>query len=196
MDVCPTGIDIRNGTQLECINCTACIDACNRVMEKVNRPRGLIRYSSYNGIKESSRLKLSPRIAGYSVVLLVLVTVLVTLMLNRKPLATTILRTPGVLYQELDDGRISNLYNLTIINKTFEEKPVELKLKSPKGSIDLIGGHMSVPEGSIGESAFFVKLDRDELKTTSMQIIIDVYSRTKLLDEIKTTFIGPNPYLK
>ena len=196
VDVCPTGIDIRNGTQLECINCTACIDACNRVMEKVNRPRGLIRYSSYNGIKESSRLKLSPRIAGYSVVLLVLVTVLVTLMLNRKPLATTILRTPGVLYQELDDGRISNLYNLTIINKTFEEKPVELKLKSPKGSIDLIGGHMSVPEGSIGESAFFVKLDRDELKTTSMQIIIDVYSRTKLLDEIKTTFIGPNPYLK
>ncbi|MEJ2055684.1 MAG: cytochrome c oxidase accessory protein CcoG, partial [Calditrichaceae bacterium] len=104
VDVCPTGIDIRNGTQLECINCTACIDACNSVMQKVKRPKGLIRYSSFNGIKEGIKLKVTPRIAGYSVVLIILVTALLTLMLNRKPVETTVLRTPGVLYQELDDG--------------------------------------------------------------------------------------------
>ena len=196
VEVCPTGIDIRNGTQLECINCTACIDACNAVMEKVNRPKGLIRYSSYLGIKEGYKLKLSPRIAGYSAVLLILVTVLFTLLLNRKPVETTIFRTPGVLYQELDDGRIANLYNLKIINKTFEHKQIELKLKSPEGSLELVGGKLIVPDDGIEESAFFVKLDRDIIKTTSVPVWIDVYSGDKLIDEIKTTFIGPNPFLK
>jgi cytochrome c oxidase accessory protein FixG len=196
VEVCPTGIDIRNGTQLECINCTACIDACNAVMEKVKRPKGLIRYSSYNGIKEGLKLKLTPRIIGYSAVLLILVTILFTLFLNRKPVETTILRIPGVLYQELEDGRIANLYNVKIINKTFEEKPIELKLRSPEGSLELIGGQLIVPDGGISESAFFVKLDREKLKTTSASVLIDVYSGDKLLDEIRTTFIGPNPYLK
>ena len=196
VEVCPTGIDIRNGTQLECINCTACIDACNAVMEKVNRPKGLIRYSSYLGIKEGYKLKLSPRIAGYSAVLLILVTVLFTLLPNRKPVETTIFRTPGVLYQELDDGRIANLYNLKIINKTFEHKQIELKLKSPEGSLELVGGKLIVPDDGIEESAFFVKLNRDSIKTTSVPVWIDVYSGDKLIDEIKTTFIGPNPFLK
>ncbi|MEJ2546080.1 MAG: FixG Ig-like domain-containing protein, partial [Calditrichaceae bacterium] len=196
VEVCPTGIDIRNGTQLECINCTACIDACNAVMEKVNRPKNLIRYSSYMGIKEGFKLKLSPRIAGYSTVLLILVAVLFTLLLNRKPIETTILRTPGLLYQELDDGRIANLYNVKIINKTFQEKPIELKLKYPKGSLEMVGGQLEVPDGGIGESAFFIKLNREILKTTSALVLIDVYSGDELLDEIRTTFIGPNPFLK
>ena len=165
-------------------------------MEKVNRPRGLIRYSSYNGIKEGLKLKLSPRIIGYSAVLLILVAVLFMLMLNRKPVETTILRTPGVLYQELDDGRIANLYNVKIINKTFEEKPIELKLRSPEGSLELIGGQLTVPDGGIGESAFFVKLDGETLKTTSTSVLIDIYSGDELLEEIRTTFIGPNRYLK
>lgn len=195
-EVCPTGIDIRDGTQLECINCTACIDACNAVMVKVHRPKGLIRYSSYTGIKEGHKLNLTPRIIGYSAVLLILVTVLFTLLLNRKPIETTILRTPGILYQELDDGRIANLYNVKIINKTFEHKHIELKLKSPEGSLELVGGKIIVPDGGIGESAFFVKLDRDILKTTSIAVLIDVYNGEELLDEIHTTFIGPNPFLK
>ena len=196
VEVCPTGIDIRNGTQLECINCTACIDACNAVMVKVNRPKGLIRYSSYMGIKEGLKLKLTSRIVGYSAVLLVLVIVLLILLMNRKSVETTILRTPGVLYQELDDGRIANLYNVKIVNKTFENKPIELKLKSPEGSLELVGGQLIVPYGVINESAFFIKLDRDILKTTSVSVFIDVYSGEEMLEEIRTTFIGPNPFLK
>jgi cytochrome c oxidase accessory protein FixG len=196
VDVCPTGIDIRNGTQLECINCTACIDACNSVMEKVNRPKGLIRYASYNGIKEGIKLKLNPRIVGYSAVLFVLVTVLLVLFSIRAPIETTILRTPGVMYQELDDGRISNLYNITVINKTFDPKSIALKLKSPNGEIDLVGGTMQVPAGEIGESAFFVKLEKSELAKVSIPLLIDVFSGDKLLDQVKSSFIGPNPYVK
>ena len=70
--VCPTGIDIRDGTQMECVHCTACIDACDDVMERIGRPRGLIRYASLNGIERGERLKVTPRLVGYTVVLLAL----------------------------------------------------------------------------------------------------------------------------
>ncbi|MFM7859681.1 MAG: cytochrome c oxidase accessory protein CcoG [Flammeovirgaceae bacterium] len=76
--VCPTGIDIRNGTQLECVNCTACIDACDEVMEKIDKPKGLIRYSSYNAIQQGKQKIINPRVIGYSLVLTVLLGLLGT----------------------------------------------------------------------------------------------------------------------
>ena len=71
--VCPTGIDIRNGTQMECVHCTACIDACDDVMDKIGRPRGLIRYASLNGIERGERLRVTPRLMGYCVLLVALI---------------------------------------------------------------------------------------------------------------------------
>jgi len=196
VEVCPTGIDIRNGTQLECVNCTACIDACNHIMDKVKKPRGLIRYASFNGINLGQKLKLTPRIAGYTAVLIALVTVLVVLMLNRKSVEITVMRTPGALYQELDDGRLANLYNLKVLNKTLQEKPIHLALQSPQGSIELVGEKLMIPPGNIAETAFIIKLPRSELKTISTTVMIDVYSGDELLDQKKTSFIGPNPYMK
>jgi len=196
VEVCPTGIDIRNGTQLECINCTACIDACDTIMEKVKKPKGLIRYASYNGIVEQVKLKLSSRIVGYSAVLILLVSVLIIMMLNRAPIETTILRTPGVLYQELDGGLISNLYNIKVINKTFEPRTINLVLNTPGGSIEMVGGQLNIPEGGIGESAFFVKVPKEQLARTSTSLVIDVYSENEILEQLNTTFIGPNPYMK
>ena len=149
VEVCPTGIDIRNGTQLECINCTACIDACNSVMIKLKWPTGLIRYASYNGILEGAKLRFTPKIAGYSAILLFLLIVTIFFLFGRSPVETTILRTPGLLYQETDDGNIANLYNLKIINKTHESQTIELRLKSPKGTIRMVGGDLVIPEGSL-----------------------------------------------
>ena len=77
VDVCPTGIDIRNGIQLECVNCTACIDACDEVMEKINRPKKLIKYASLNGIENKTKFKITPRMMLYSVILVVLLEFLV-----------------------------------------------------------------------------------------------------------------------
>ena len=74
--VCPTGIDIRNGTQMECVHCTACMDACDDVMDKIGTPRGLIRYASLNGIERGEPLRFTPRLAGYLVVLVALAAVL------------------------------------------------------------------------------------------------------------------------
>ncbi len=191
VDVCPTGIDIRNGTQLECVNCTACIDACNVVMDKVKRPRGLIRYDSYEGIEKGTRLSFSARIMGYSAILLILLTALILLFTNRSALDATVLRTPGILFQELPDGRLSNLYNIKVVNKTFEEKPIELQMISPKGEIEIIGGTLIAPPGSLAESSFFIKLDKNVVPFRVTPVLIAVKSNGIILEEIKSSFLGP-----
>ncbi len=119
--VCPTGIDIRNGTQLECVNCTACIDACNEVMVKIHKPKGLIRYSSYNAINEGKTKLLNLRVAGYSMVLIALLSLLVYFISTRQDIEMTVLKAPGTLYSKTDDGQITNLYNIEFINKTFDD---------------------------------------------------------------------------
>ncbi len=191
VSVCPTGIDIRNGTQLECINCTACIDACNSIMTKLKRPKGLIRYASYNSIVTGQPFRLTPRIIGYSAVLITLVAVLSILMLTRKPIEVSILRTPGVLYQETEDGMISNLYNLKIVNKTFEDKEISLKLVSPRGTIEMVGGGLHVPRGDVAQTAFFVKLPEDKIQYLNTPVRIQVYVDDKLLQQQQTSFLGP-----
>jgi cytochrome c oxidase accessory protein FixG len=191
VEVCPTGIDIRNGTQLECVNCTACIDACNGVMAKVGFPKGLIRYASHKGIEEGSRLKITPRIIGYSTVLVLLLTVLITLMVNRADIETSIFRTPGVMYQEIAGDQIRNLYSLKIINKTFEPMPITLRLKDHPGTITMVGGDISLPAQGLAEQAFFVDIPVSALHSAHEELIISVMAGSKLVEEVKTKFLGP-----
>jgi cytochrome c oxidase accessory protein FixG len=191
VEVCPTGIDIRNGTQLECINCTACIDACNTVMSKLKWPKGLIRYASYNGINEGTRLRFTPRIIGYSTILILLLFITSFFLFGRTAVEATILRTPGLLYQETADGSISNLYNIKIINKTQDSIPVELRLKSPKGEIKVVGGPILVPSNGMFESAFFVEIPANNIKFSPVPLFIEIFSGDELLDEVRSSFIGP-----
>jgi cytochrome c oxidase accessory protein FixG len=196
VEVCPTGIDIRNGTQLECVNCTACIDACDEIMVKVDRPKGLIRYASYNTILKGIKFKFTTRIMGYTSILLVLLIVLTGLLLTRSDTETTILRTPGILYQETGKGSITNLYNVKIINKTFEKMPIQLQLEHPVGKIKMIGGNINIPESEIAETSFFIEIDEKIIFTTSTPIKIGVYSNAQLLEEVNTTFMGPQKQRK
>ena len=193
VDVCPTGIDIRNGTQLECINCTACIDACNTVMKKLNWPKGLIKYASYNGILHGRKLKFSPRIAGYTAILFLLLAITTIFMFNRSPVETTILRTPGLMYEQTEDGYIANLYNLKVLNKTYQDKSIQLKLKSPQGNIRMIGGDLVAPQNGLSESAFFVEISPENIKFARTPILIEIYSDDNLLEKVRTSFIGPDP---
>lgn len=189
--VCPTGIDIRNGTQLECINCTACIDTCNNVMRKLKLPSGLIRYASASSIKNKTKFKITSRIAGYSIVLSFLILLMTFLLINRSDIETTILRTPGTLYEQTSDSKIRNLYNLKIVNKTFDEIPIILKLKSPEGVITVIGPEIIVPKDNLIEAVFFVDIKRELLYRSDNLIVIEIYSNEKLVDEIKSSFMGP-----
>jgi cytochrome c oxidase accessory protein FixG len=191
VQVCPTGIDIRDGTQLECVNCTACIDACDEVMDKIDRPRGLIRYDSDNGITQGTKKLFTPRVIGYTIVLGILLAVNAFLLTSRTNVEVLILRTPGMLYQEVDDTYLSNLYNYQIINKTKKEFPVELRLANDNGRIRIIGEIPNTKAADVIEGAFFIEMDRNVLEDRSTPLTIEVYSEDKLIDRVKTNFLGP-----
>jgi cytochrome c oxidase accessory protein FixG len=190
--VCPTGIDIRNGTQLECINCTACIDACDEIMDKIGKPRGLVRYTSEAAIALKEKFKVTPRIIGYSALLTVLLVALTSLLALRRDVDTTVLRTPGQLYQERDGGRVSNLYNVKIVNKTFDAMPVRLELQGTPGEIKWVGGPIgSVAPDALAEGEFFIILDKSSIHKTKTVLWLRVLSGDREVDRVKTAFLGP-----
>ena len=191
VQVCPTGIDIRNGTQLECINCTACIDACNNIMDLVGKPQGLIRYATEENIAGNKPSRITSRMKGYTLVLLLLIAGCVALLVSRNNVEATILRTPGMLYQKKEQGRISNLYNISVINKTTRSMPITLKLLAPQGTIRLVKNDLVLPEQGLAEGVFFAELPREALSGTSTEITIGVYAGDQLISTEKTKFLGP-----
>lgn len=193
--VCPTGIDIRNGTQLECVNCTACIDACDAIMTSIHKPEGLIRYASENSIKNSVQLKFTRRIKAYTAVLTLLIALLVFLLVSRTDLDARLMRTAGMTYTSMPDGRVSNLYNLKLANKTHKDIPIHLKLENMPGEITLINSvNPVVKKEDYKALQFFVKLNRADLKSWKTPLVIGLYDSTKKIKTITAKFIGPEVY--
>lgn len=191
VSVCPTGIDIRDGTQMECVNCTACIDACDAVMDRVKKPRGLIRYASLNNIEKGERLKFTPRLAGYTAVLLALVGVFLFLLFTRTDVETTVLRAPGALFQMMPDGRISNLYVVKLVNKTQREVPVELRVENIDATLRVMGRELRVPGEQLIEASLLIEAAPAALSGGRTPLEIGVYAEGKRMDTLKTVFVGP-----
>jgi cytochrome c oxidase accessory protein FixG len=191
VEVCPTAIDIRNGTQLECVNCTACIDACNHTMERIGKPKGLIRFDSENGISTGTKMKLNGRLVAYISVLTALMIFLSVLIFSRSDVETTILRTPGLLFQKQPNGQISNLYNIKVVNKKREKFSLDVRLISPKGEVMMPSGEMMVKEAASTEGVFLVYINEKDVKG-KIPITLGVYSGEKLIEEIEVTFVGVN----
>jgi len=189
--VCPTGIDIRDGTQMECVNCTACIDACDSVMTKLGLPPGLVRYASESNIQRGEKQKFTPRLIAYTVLLCALTGMLTFLLISRDNIQANILRAPGSLYQTMPNGDISNLYLMKVLNKTNQDIPMELKLESPQGALIIPGGSPVVPAKKMKESPVIVQLSPDVLNDSSTDIVIGVYEDDKIIDTIKSSFMGP-----
>jgi cytochrome c oxidase accessory protein FixG len=191
VDVCPTGIDIRNGTQLECVNCTACIDACDTVMDKINKPRGLIKYASHDAIKTGNHKIITPRAIGYTILLSGLIVLLTILLLLRSPIEVTILRSPGTMYSILADGHINNLYSVKIINKTFNEMPLEFRLKDIDGKLTLVGSNMVIKADGIGQTALIVEFAPEVVKPGKNSFTIEVLHNGEVIETIDTGFVAP-----
>lgn len=191
--VCPTGIDIRNGTQLECVNCTACIDACDQVMDKIGKPRGLIRYDSMTGIRSGKRKIFTPRVYGYSAVLIALLVLDATLLLNRGKVETIIFRSPGQLYQQPDSTHITNLYTLQLISKTTETIPVEIRpATGVPATIRFIGAKPdSLKKGERIQGVFFLEIPSSQVELRKTPITLEVWSNGQKIDHVKTNFLGP-----
>ncbi|QXP63113.1 MULTISPECIES: cytochrome c oxidase accessory protein CcoG [unclassified Polaribacter] len=194
--VCPTGIDIRNGTQLECVNCTACIDECDHMMESVGLPKGLIRYESEENIEKKKPFKLNARIKGYSAVLFILVGVLIGMLFLRNDVEATILRLPGQLYQHKENNIISNVYTFKVINKTTKDiNDVSYKLMSQKGTIKLVTNQdFNIPKQGLAEGTLFIEINSSALKKDKIKLEIGVYSGDELIETTITNFLGPRSY--
>ncbi|CAI8210736.1 MAG: Uncharacterised protein [Glaciecola sp. HTCC2999] len=129
VQVCPTGIDIRNGLQYECINCGACVDACNGVMDKMGYAKGLISFTSEHELNGGTTKILRPKLIGYAFVLLIMVGLLGLDFAMRKPLEVDIIRDRNSLYRETNEGLIENVYTLKVLNKSQTEQTYHIEVR-------------------------------------------------------------------
>lgn len=191
VNVCPTGIDIRNGTQLECTNCTACMDACDFMMEKVGMKKQLIRYASIQGIEQNSGFRWSPRVIAYSIVLLSLIGVITAMLLTRSDFEATVLRTRGTLFQQMEDGSISNLYDINLINKTNQEIPIRIEIIGENAQLKQIGNDLKLLPQEEAKGKFMILINEEHLTSRKMNITIGIYRNEELIEKVATTFIAP-----
>lgn len=196
VNVCPTGIDIRNGTQLECINCTACIDACDAMMEKVDLPKGLIGFYSEENIEKEENFRLNPRMKGFAAILFVLVGILSGMLFIRADVEATILRLPGQLYETHANNIISNVYTFKLINKTMDSyEDVHFKLLSHDGNIESVTHeNIIVPEKGLAEGTLFIEIPKALLNDEKNNVEIGIYSGEKLIETTSTSFMGPRSF--
>ncbi|WP_149276562.1 cytochrome c oxidase accessory protein CcoG [Pareuzebyella sediminis] len=196
VNVCPTGIDIRNGTQLECVNCTACIDECDTIMEKVDLPKGLIRYASEDEITKKEKFKFTARLKGYTAVLIILTGVLIGMLFLRNDLEANILRLPGQLYEHKEGNIISNVYTYKLLNKTTSNiDNVHFELLSHKGNIKLVPQqNFEVPAEALSEGTLFIEINAAALNGDKDKLKIGIYSDNELIETTSARFLAPRSY--
>jgi cytochrome c oxidase accessory protein FixG len=151
VNVCPTGIDIRDGLQYECIACGACVDACDSVMDKMGYPRGLVRYTTQNAVEGKGFRLLRPRVVVYALLLLALGTAFTVSLATRIPLAVEVLRDRNALYRETSTGAVQNAYTLKVLNKDQRPRAFRITLEGPAG-LALLGEaplRVEVPAGAV-----------------------------------------------
>jgi cytochrome c oxidase accessory protein FixG len=190
--VCPTGIDIKNGSQYECINCTACIDECNNVMGKIKKPGNLIRFDSYNGIETGKRSIKNARTYAYSAVLIILIFVLGFTVSKRTSVDVTINRMPGTMCQLVDSTTCSNIYIVKVFNKTNKPKKLSFKLMDIQhGALDFTTDITELEGGKAIESVLMIKLKKQELTGRTTDLRIGIYDADSYISTSTINFIGP-----
>jgi len=191
--VCPTGIDIRDGQQLECVNCTACIDACDEVMVKVGLPKGLIRYATEDEIEQEKPFTFTNRMKAYSAVLLLMIGFLGFLLSNRGAMEAKFIKPAGTSYF-VREGQITNIYNYTFLNKSNKDQLVTVKVIEPEhGVVSLSGGKtVMLKRDQITKGTVNISFPEQEIQLTKQKVKIGVYDQSgKLLDSFDTFFEGP-----
>ncbi|MDZ7669017.1 MAG: cytochrome c oxidase accessory protein CcoG [Gammaproteobacteria bacterium] len=194
VQVCPTGIDIRDGLQYECIGCAQCIDACNQVMDKMGYPQGLIRYTTETELAGGKTHWIRPRSVGYGLALLIMIGLFSYALLSRNPIAVDVLRERGELYERLADGAIGNQYRLRLINKSQQAAvlavsvdsamPLEVSQTEP---VRIAGGEMlDLPLNLSAPGA--------ALPSANVPVTVRVCDQASgRCDSEETRFLGPAP---
>lgn len=191
VQVCPTGIDIREGLQYECISCAACIDACDSVMDKMNYPRGLIRYTTENALQGKPTRVLRPRLLGYLAVLLVMVGSFAWALTDRLPLGFEVERERNQLYQMTDAGRVSNIYTLTIRNLDSEDHVYRLEASGLPG-LELDTDRIRVAAGESRQTVVEITVAPDVIEQPShaIRLQLDAEENERIVMQREARFIG------
>ncbi|MDY3350408.1 cytochrome c oxidase accessory protein CcoG [Riemerella anatipestifer] len=190
--VCPTGIDIRNGQQLECINCTACIDACNEVMEKVGLPKGLIRYATEDEIEQGRKFKFTSRMKAYTAVLIALIAFLSFLLYNRGDMEAKFIKPAGSTFF-ISGDKITNTYNYTLLNKSSKDYTVTFKVLEPANGVIKYGSSSKIElkGDKMEKGTINISFPKKEIKLSKQNLVIGVYDKDgKLLTTFETYFEG------
>jgi cytochrome c oxidase accessory protein FixG len=180
VQVCPTGIDIRNGLQYECIGCAACIDICDQVMDKVGLPRGLVRYSTESALEKHLTRKeilahiVRPRILLYTVILTIIIALTAWFLAHRIPLKVDIIRDRSTLAREADDGRIENVYTLQIMNTEEQAHRYKVTVDGLNGAEIAGGSEFEVPAASLQGFSTVVRVEADAGKQGANQIHFEI----------------------
>ncbi|MBT8087259.1 MAG: cytochrome c oxidase accessory protein CcoG [Gammaproteobacteria bacterium] len=193
VQVCPTGIDIRDGLQYECIACAACIDACDSIMDKMNYPRGLVRYTTEHSMENQASRVLRPRMFVYAALLLVLCVGLVTSMATRTPAILDVIRDRNALYRELPNDIIENIYTLKIINQSSAPRRFTLSISGVPGiSLDGVDDEILVDGGAVLSLPVRARASRDNASGISViDFTLSAVDDESVVVTEDSRFLGP-----
>lgn len=190
--VCPTGIDIRKGLQMECVSCTACIDACDDVMVKIGKPKRLIGFYPMGEIEKSEGFKRSnTRAIAYSIVLAALVGVFITMIFSRSDIDGRLLRAKGSTYQVMENGKVSNLYTMELINKSGKDMNFSIESVDPKTTVQIVNDIHVLQKDKTATLSFFLLKEKGDIEKYKQDVKVNIVSDGRVIESLKTTFIGP-----
>ncbi|WP_434672342.1 cytochrome c oxidase accessory protein CcoG [Pseudomonas sp. R1-15] len=192
VQVCPTGIDIRDGLQMECIGCAACIDACDSIMDKMGYARGLIKYTSERQLQGGKTHLLRPRLVGYTAVLMVMIAALALALVERPMVSLDVSKDRG-LFRENSQGQIENIYSLKIINKTQQRQAYQLSLADGAGFVLQGRAQLSLAPGEIVDVPVSVVMLSERPKSGSQEMTFKVADSDEpdIYSEAKSRFVAP-----
>ncbi|MEM7565269.1 MAG: FixG Ig-like domain-containing protein, partial [Pseudomonadota bacterium] len=194
VQVCPTGIDIRDGLQYQCIACSACIDACDDIMDKMSYPRGLIRYTTENSVQGKLTRMIRPRIVVYALLLMILTGLLVTHVSHRIPLDLDVIRDRNSLYRETREGLIENVYTLKILNMDKHSHQYQLTAAGIAGLKLMIDQQPVVVEGGqVHQVVARIQADEFNLEARSVPVYfhLQAVDANHLVKTEEARFVGP-----
>jgi hypothetical protein len=161
------------------------------MMESVGFKKGLIRFASENNIAKGEKVRYTGRMKMYTLLLILLLGLLTTLIFSLKDVKATVMRTPGMLFQEVGKDSVSNLYNIKVANKTMRSIPLTVKLEDAAGSVTVIGSVIKVEKEGQGAGEFFVTLPTKNITSRKTVVKLGLYEGTKKIADLKTNFLGP-----
>ncbi len=196
VQVCPTGIDIRDGLQYECIGCALCIDACDQIMDKMNYPSGLISYSNENSLEGKKSHLVRPKSIGYGLVLSIMIGAVIYTLAARVPLGLDVIKDRGALYQLTGMGKIENSYTLKVMNMAEEERAFTLSVNGMEGMTITTTTEFSVESGEVYSLPTSIEVNPKSMIETNndIQFIIKAVDDNTITAESDSRFLGPLNY--